>query len=402
MKVAGIIAEYNPLHNGHVFHIQKTRELTGCRYVVLALSGDFVQRGEPAVADKFTRTAWALEAGADLVLELPAVYAVSSAERFAFGGVRTLAATGVLSHLSFGSEQADTALLYEATKALSHEPPNFKQRLQQHLALGKSYPRARYDALEACGAPQWLLEVLRSPNSILALEYMKYLDRFAPNAQAVAVPRQGAMHDAPGINGNFSSASAIREALQQQDSTCYDSLPIYVAGRYALGQRQPISLADAAPLILYSLLSKSPEELKQIPDVQEGLENVIYRSVRQCESFEDFLSVFKSKRYTLARCKRIAVNALIGASRGLLQAAMQPEGCGYLRVLGLRKEARPLLSAITRNGEFPLIMRKADTEQLPRRAKEILELDLRSHDVYRILSGGVAVTRDFQTPPIVL
>ena len=214
MRMAGVIAEYNPLHNGHVYHLERTRAQTGCDYVAVVMSGDYVQRGEPAVADKFTRASWALQSGADIVLELPAVYAAASAERFAAGGVRILAGTGVLTHLCFGSETPDVRQLQAAADALSQEPPAFRETLKEELSLGKSYPRARYDALARCGASETLLRVLSAPNSILGVEYIRFLRQYAPGAQPVAIGRIGAgYNDAALIEGRFSSATAIREAL---------------------------------------------------------------------------------------------------------------------------------------------------------------------------------------------
>ncbi len=403
MKIAGIIAEYNPMHNGHVYHISQTREATGCDYLMVVMSGDFVQRGEPAIADKFTRTRWALEAGADLVLELPSAAAVASAERFARGGVQTLCATGVLTHLCFGSELSDVDALCAASEHLAKEPPGFKAALKEQLSLGKSYPRARYDALESCGAPKTLLEALKSPNSILAMEYIRFLRQFGPEVIPVAIERLGSGHDQPGLGG-FASASAIRNALLAGDADVYESMPMYVGGRFALGQIPPISLNEAQELILYALLRMSPEELSNLPDVQEGFENVIYRAVRQASSLDELYAELKSKRYTLARCRRIALCALLGIDKALLQTSMGEEGAGYLRVLGFRRDARPLLSAISHHGSMPLIMRYSDQMGCSPAAQALLKLDIEAHNIYALLLGkhGESIPRDFKSPPVMI
>jgi len=399
LKTAGIIAEYNPLHNGHLHHIQETKARTGCDYIIVAMSGDFVQRGEPAIADKFTRAQWALTAGADLVLELPAVYAVSSAERFAYGGVKTLADTGVLDCLSFGSELTDIGTLTGASESLQHTPAGFERALKEQLALGKSFPRARYDALAACGASKEVLSALRTPNSILAVEYIRFLNKLAPEAEPVAVARRGADHDSLAVSGEFASASAIREAILTGDRAAYSAMPMYVAGRFGMGGVAPVSLAEAGQLIRYALLSMTPEELKALPDVQEGLENVLYRAVRQTDTLEGLFAALKSKRYTLARCRRIAIYALLGFNQSLLKTAME-EDCGYLRVLGFRRQARPLLGAIGKQGKAPLLMRRADIARCSPAAVRLLNADIHAHDVYRMLLGPESPIRDFDGPPV--
>lgn len=401
MRVAGIIAEYNPLHNGHVYHLQQTRQTAACDYIMVVMSGDYVQRGEPAVADKFVRAQWALEAGADIVLELPVACAISSAERFAAGGVRVLAGTGVLDALCFGSETHDISSLEQASMALAHEPPTFRQALREQLAVGKSYPRARYDALEACGASPALLEALRSPNSILGMEYIRFLKQYAPEAQPVAIHRKGSGYNDAALAGEFSSATAIREALFRGDQQALEGMPMYIAGRFGLGGIRPVGLQDAELLMLYALRRMSTEEIADIPDVQEGFENVLHRAARQSINMEELFSHLKSKRYTMARCKRIAMGALLGITKSHASSVMQEDAL-YLRVLGFRRSARPLLSAIAQKRSLPLLIRRADIAGCPPAALSLLELDLRAHDIYALLARQESPLRDFSQPPIVV
>ncbi len=401
MRVAGIIAEYNPLHNGHVHHLQQTRAVTGCDYVMVVMSGDYVQRGEPAIADKYTRTQWALEAGADLVLELPAACALASAERFAAGGVRVLAGTGVLDMLCFGSETPDISDLIHAAEALAHEPPAFRTALREQLALGKSYPRARYDALQACGASPALLDALRSPNSILGMEYIRFLKQYAPEAQPVAIHRVGGGYNDDVLTGAFSSATAIREALFAGDSEAYDSMPMYIAGRFRLGGIRPVGLSDAELLMLYALRRMNAEQIRALPDVQEGFENVLLRAAQQATGIDELFTALKSKRYTLARCKRIAMCAMLGIDKPLSQSVMTEDSL-YLRVLGFRRTARPLISAIGHRHTLPLFIRRADAADCPPAAQAMLELDIRAHDIYALLARQESPLRDFSQPPILL
>ncbi len=401
MRVAGIIAEYNPLHNGHVYHIQRTREATKCDYIIVAMSGDYVQRGEPAIADKYTRAQWALLAGADLVLELPAVCAVSSAERFAAGGVRVLAGTGVLDYLCFGSETPDTHELVKAAEALHNEPPAFREALKEQLALGKSYPRARYDALETCGAPKALLKALSTPNSILGMEYVRFLQQYAPQAEPIAIHRVGAGYNDTALSGEFSSATAIREALCNCNTSAYEGMPMYVGGYFKLGDNRCVTLPDADSLILYALRMMSAADMKTLPDVQEGFENVLYRASREAKSTAELLTLLKSKRYTLARCKRICTCAMLGITNWLAKSVFEEDAL-YLRVLGFRRTARSLVSAIANKRTLPLIMRRADTVSLPASAQAVLEADIRAHDVYGLLAKQELSQRDFTVPPIVI
>lgn len=401
MRVAGIIAEYNPLHNGHVYHMERTREVTKCDYIIVVMSGDYVQRGEPAIADKYTRAQWALLAGADLVLELPTVCAISSAERFAAGGVRVLAGTGVLDCLCFGSETPDTEVLIKAAEALRDEPPAFRAALKEQLSLGKSYPRARYDALEACGAPKALLKALSTPNSILGMEYVRFLQQYAPQAQPVAIHRVGAGYNDTALSGTFSSATAIREALCSCNESAYEGMPMYVGGYFKLGDIRCVNLLDAEPLMLYALRMMSAEDMKSLPDVQEGFENVLYRASREAKSTAELLTVLKSKRYTLARCKRICACALLGIKKPLAHSVFEEDAL-YLRVLGFKRTARSLVSAIANKRTLPLIMRRADTVALPPSAQAILETDIRAHDVYALLAKQETPQRDFTVAPIVI
>lgn len=398
MRTAGIVAEYNPLHNGHVHHIEACREACKADYIIAVMSGDFVQRGEPAVTDKFTRAQWALSAGVDVVLELPTAYAVGSAERFSQGAVAVLAGTGVLNALCFGSEVESVPQLTEAAALLDDAPIQYQAALRQHLALGKSYPRARFDALQACGAPAEVLRVLQSPNAVLGMEYIRALRRFAPEAAAVPIPRIGE-HDADNSSG-FQSAAAIREALLSGVSALELDLPPCTAAAFAFSNTPPVTLQDAEQLILYALRRMDGVALRALPDVQEGFENVILRAARQCGTLDELLTVLKSKRYTMARCKRILIAALLGIEQPLLEAA-KPEDAAYLRVLAFKTSARPLLAAIQKRRTLPMLLRAADIKALTAPARALVELDVRAHDIYNLISKKRA-PRDFSAPPVTM
>ncbi len=404
MQVAGIIAEYNPLHNGHVYHIEATKEKTGCSHVCVILSGNFVQRGEVAVADKFTRASWALNAGADIVLELPTVFAVSSAERFARGSVRSLASTGILSHLSFGSEIDDIDLLRRAATIDEARLPGFSQSLAEHLSLGKSYPRARYEAMLETDLPDELIKVFLSPNSVLGLEYIRALNEFSPSTMPVACMRKGKTHDEEGLHDEgFSSASAIRDALRNRNMAAASSMPMHVSTRFLLGDVPPVTMEDCSYMLRYALLSMDKAQLRDLGDVVEGFENVLYRAARKATSYDELLSSLKSKRYTLARTKRIALSALLGISKTHTSIAAE-NGAGYLRVLGFKASARPLLSTIAKKASVPLLLRHSDIASLSDHAKQLLSLDIHAHDGYRLIlqKHNEHIPRDFADRPIII
>lgn len=400
MHVTGIIAEYNPLHNGHVHHISQARRQLGSDYIVVVMSGDFVQRGEPAIADKYARAEWALLSGADLVIELPTACALASAERFAYGGVRVLRGTGIVNTLCFGSENADIAALERAAAAVNTHSPAFLKLLKDQLALGKSYPRARYDALEACGAPPEVLALLRAPNCILGMEYIRFLKQLAPSIAPHAIERiENNYHDTA-LTGAVSSATAIREALQSGDDDAMNAMPMYVSARFSMGV-PAVTLLQAEPFILYQLRRMSPQDCLHLPDVMEGFENVITRAAQKALSLEELFGAMKSKRYTLARCKRIALSAMLGIDKQLARSVPEEDAL-YIRVLGFRRQASHLLSAIAKHGDLPLVMRKADAASLPPRAQALLHLDVQAHSLYALLQKQERTAPDFSRQPVII
>lgn len=399
MRVVGIIAEYNPLHNGHIYHLEQARAQSGAAYCIVVLSGNFVQRGEPACTDKLTRTEWALKAGADLVIELPSIYAVSNAERFALGGVRTLAASGVVTDLAFGCEETDLRTLYQLSDVIVSEPPLYTRLLHENLKLGKSYPRARFDALKAFGVPESMLTAIAKPNNILAIEYLRALKTYAPSVNPLPITRTDCGYNSEELTGEYSSATAIRKALATGNKNVLSAMPSFVGGPILYDPQFPITQDMLSQLILYALRRLSIEELMELPDIGEGLENVIYRAVRATNNLTDFYEAVKSKRYTLARCKRIAINALLGVTAPHIHdTIVSPSGL-YMRVLGFARSARPLLSMIGKAASAPIILRNSDIALCPEIVQKNLAIDALSTDILNL-----ALHADFRrdhTAPII-
>jgi len=400
MRVVGIIAEYNPLHNGHIYHLEKARERSGADYCIVVMSGNFVQRGEAACTDKFTRALWALKGGADVVLELPSVYAVAPAERFAVGGVRTLGGTGVVTDLAFGCEAPDLRTLYQISDIIASEPPALQESIKRHLSLGKSYPRARFDALREYGVPDGMLRAIAQPNNILAVEYLNAIRQYAPDIDPLPVTRIGTGYHSEEISGEFASATAIRKAIADGKREILNTMPSFVGGPLLYDDQFIIPQEALSDMMLYALRRMTLSELSELPDVVEGFENVLYRAVRSTRRLGEFFEAIKSKRYTLARCKRIAVCALLGISKEQIQSTLASREGSYLRVLGFQKTARPLLGEIAKKRSMPMFVRNNDLRDCPLIVQRNVETDIMSTDILSYATDQ-ELKRDMTGPVIV-
>ncbi len=398
MRVVGIIAEYNPLHNGHIYHLERAKALSDADFCVVVLSGNFVQRGEAACTDKFSRATWALRAGADLVLELPSVYAVAPAERFATGAVRTLNATGVVTDLAFGCEAPDLRTLYQISDIIATEPPALQEAIKKHLSLGKSYPRARFDALSEYGIPKSMLAAIAQPNNILAVEYLGAIRQYAKGIEPLPIERIGTGYHSEEIVGEFASATAIRKAIIEGRNEILSTMPSFVGGPLLYDDQFIIPQEALSDVMLYAIRRMNTAELAALPDVAEGFENVLYRAVREARSLTEFYEKIKTKRYTLARCKRIVASALLGITSDQVRKLAQSREGSYLKVLGFRRQARTLISEIAKRKTAPLFLRNSDLEDCPAFIRQNVETDLLSTDILsyvttqeikRDLSGAV-------------
>lgn len=327
---AGIVSEYNPFHNGHLYHIERTREL-GASHIVAVMSGNFVQRGDVAVLDKHTRAEAALLHGADLVIELPCAYALASAERFAWGAVYLLDALGCIDLISFGSESGSIAALGRAADAsLSVEGT---EALAEALRAGRSYPAAVQEAAASLHGEK-VSALLATPNNTLGIEYLKALRRLGSSIRPLTIPRESAPHDAEVPAGRFASASHLRKLLLAGDASAERYLPGELPGE---GELARFSHLEGA--FLYRLRTMSADDFARIPGVSEGLENRLHEAARAAVSTGDFFARVKTKRYTLARLRRILCAALLGITKKDLQ-----EPPPYARILGMNAAGRELLS----------------------------------------------------------
>ena len=369
MKIAGVIAEYNPFHNGHAHHLKETRRKGNCDFVVVCMDGSFTQRGEPACMDKWARARLALECGADAVFELPALWALQPADGFARGGVAVLGRLGC-DLLSFGSEETDINLLKTLADMGEYEPPELRAALREGLAAGKSHARARGEAIaELLGVDAALLN---SPNLILGTQYLREIRAQNMKMEPLPIKRIGNYHDA--ALGDFASATAIRAAIHdgkmEEARFCVPE-----PAREELRRVGRLHAMD--DLLLHTLRGMPPEKIAEIPGVGEGLEQRIARCAQEAAGREELLEALKCKRYTRARLSRICACALLKLTKSMVESHPLP---GYARLIGMREDARPLLRELKARSRLPIV---SDAAQL--RGDAVFDLECRATDLRALL-----------------
>lgn len=422
MNVIGIIAEYNPFHNGHAYQIAHVRKNLHADYIVVAASGDYVQRGEPALLDKYTRARMALSSGADLVLELPVLWSTASAELFADAGISLFEKTGCVNGICFGAESGDLALLRRIADVLADEPADLKASLKHNLKSGNTFPKAREaallsyfaDAADQDGAlpvsTETLSSLLASPNNILALEYLKSLRRRASSITPYLLKREGAAYHETSIRSGASevpaSASAIRHTLfaggagASEDSA--DGILHHAMPQEALSILQdyradfPLLCADDFSSILgYLLLSSSATQLARTADSSPEFANRMQNQLPYYTSFSSFASRLKSKEMTLTRINRILLHSILGITSSDYACGNALDKIPYLRILGFRKSSAPLLAALKASAAVPLITRPSQAPKLlSPDAMQVFEHDVFAGNLYlqmRNQKGGAPV-----------
>ena len=381
MNIGGVICELNPLHNGHTYLFRRIHE-DGCA-VIACMSGSFTQRGEAAVFDKYIRTQAALKAGADLVVELPVTYACAGAERFAFGGVYILQSLGCIQRLYCGSESADTRRILQTAQLLTE--PAFSDTLHQYLRQGLTFASAREKAVQTlCGSD--FSAILTQPNDILAVEYAKALWRLKSPIPLHTVQRIAAAHDSPVPNGQMASASYLREQLYHGQS-----VDVYIppAVRELTAQaREQLPVSDRQqmmePLLLYRLRTMTREDFAALPDISEGLENRLYDAVHSGHSTAEILSHVKSKRYTMARLRRILLYAFLQFTQEDFNV-LPP----YIQVLGFNAVGRDILHQAKKSAVLPFVTRHADIIGLSEESRRYDALSARCEDLYALTGRTV-------------
>lgn len=414
MKIAAIIAEYNPFHKGHQYQIEETRRQTGADYILAVMSGNFVQRGAPALCNKYLRTRMALMGGADAVIELPSLYALSSAEFFAGGGITLLNQLGAVDILSFGSEAGDAASLMKYAHDLLDFSTDYDSAIKNCLQKGYSYPAARAKALSEADHKSPNNELLSSPNNILGVEYCKALLATHSTIQPFTLKRQDAGYHETSLSDSscYASASAIRNALFSQE---IDTVTDYVPDKtYQLLKKQNISSHlvtedDFSGLLHYKLLSMQSAGFSAYLDCTPDLSDKICKNISFYTGFSAFCSLLKSKDLTYTRLSRVLMHILLDIKTPEFYKPAIPERelfVPYARLLGFRESASHLLSKIKKHSSIPLISKPANASSLmDENAYDLFCQDIYCASVYEsVLLNKYKITplNEWKQSPIIL
>ncbi len=392
MKVSGIICEYNPFHNGHLHHIRETRK-NGTTHIAAVMSGNFVQRGDVAYMDKLDRARLAVRSGADLVIELPVQYSLSSAEKFAEGAVYLLDSLGAVDELSFGSECGDTDRLLKALETVKSTAISHGDDIRCIMEKGYTYPRALSSVIK--GTEPETAEIISSPNNMLAIEYLRALRKFTSSIKPFTIRRAYAFHDGITAKNGFASASFMRERLAADHSVSAISeytTPLWTnAIANAIKNGGTASLERLERVMLYKLRSTSAEEIAQISDVGQGLENRI-SGARMAGSLDELFFTVKTKRYTMSRIRRIMLSLLIGITKEDMKRLP-----AYGRILAFNERGAEILARAKNFTKIPYSTSIAKLSQLNESAERFTELEVRASDVYGLaLETVTSAQKDYR------
>ena len=354
-KILGIVSEYNPFHNGHLYHLEKSKELIDPNYTVCIMGGNFTQRGEPSLIDKWSKAEMALKNGVDLVIELPTVYSTSSAENFAEGAIKILNSFNMPTILSFGSECGNIEILQKFADILISQPPEYLSILNHELKTGLSYPKARENALLMyLNDIRKYANVLSDSNNILGIEYLKAIKKLKSNISAVTIKREGANYNSTSISKKIASATAIRKVIfQTKELTKVISVMPQESFKLLSEKMKYGQLISGLEIfekeIIYTLRRMTVSEIANIQDVTEGLEFKIKESVNNCNNLEELINSIKSKRYTRTRIQRILLYTLLDITKKDILESYK--ATPYIRVLGMNSRGKLLLSRLSHSNK---------------------------------------------------
>ena len=379
MKICAIIAEYNPLHNGHIKLIEFAKANSGCDKLLVIMSGNFTQRGENAVMDKFTRATHAVKAGADIVVELPTVFATANAEIFSSGAVKILTDLNCIDTLAFGVESGTLEDYEKTAKAMLTESKALKQLIKEELETGVSHAKARFNAVKKAGIEGINEDIIATPNNILALEYMKAKIKYDSKIKFLPFKREG-NHNSTALLKNVTSATSIREQLKvKKIGKLKGVMPSYVFDDL------PKTPYDFSQILMSALYRTDAETLSNVLDCTEGLENRIKALIKDNFDYEVALEKITTKRYTYARVKRIVVANLLRINKKQVIKALDSEL--YCKVLAVNKDAKDVVSYICNHSNIPVLTRKKDYTEVKKFANEILLIDELACELYSLVTG---------------
>lgn len=407
MSIAAIIAEYNPFHTGHKYQIEEIRKRTGVDHILIVMSGNFVQRGCPAIIDKYTRTRMALLCGADLVIELPVFYSSASAKDFAYGAVNLLHKCGIVDYLCFGAETDNLDFLNSIADILIDEPPLFTETLKDNLSKGFSYAESRMQAILDCLPSNQLQDahkILSLPNSILGIEYLKALKKFSSTIKPIIIERQSSYHSLS-LTQQFASASGIRNAILDHKSDYTSYIPPECMNYYTSSNVHSVTEDDYSDYLNYSLIMNTNNQ--DIYDVSSFLYNSICNNFYKNMTFTELSCKISGKHTTLTHCNRALLHTILNITNSEISDYISNGYNSYIRILGFRKDHIDILTELKSHSSIPMISKLADSPNiLDDNSLRMLNRNIQCDDLYRITVNkkynADIIKNEYQIPIVIV
>ena len=404
MNVLAIIAEYNPMHNGHVFQINEAKKIANADFVITCMGGNFTQRGNTSIVSKFEKTKMALLNGSDMVIELPTIYSVSSSENFAYGAIKILKELNFVTHISFGIEEENIQKLQDIAELLQNEPLGYCKILKEQLDLGVSYPEARAKAVSIYLNNIEYETIMQGSNNILAIEYLKQMKKQKANFVPIGIKRNKVSYNSTKIIEDYASSSAIRKFIYNNELLQIKSVMPKSAYEILINNIKNgtynIDLNNYAKIIIYKLRTMSLKQISDLPDVNEGIENLIKSSADKTNNISELIKLVKSKRYTQTRIQRILIYVLLNITKQDMKISKKTSP--YIRVLGCTKKGQKLLKEIPQN-RLITSLKKYEQNKLNKNITRMLEIDKSSTNIYTIpYTGNSTANSDYTNRFIII
>lgn len=398
MNVLAIIAEYNPMHNGHVFQINEAKKIANADFVITCMGGNFTQRGNTSIVSKFEKTKMALLNGSDMVIELPTIYSVSSSENFAYGAIKILKELNFVTHISFGIEEENIQKLQDIAELLQNEPLGYCKILKEQLDLGVSYPEARAKAVSIYLNNIEYETIMQGSNNILAIEYLKQMKKQKANFVPIGIKRNKVSYNSTKIIEDYASSSAIRKFIYNNELLQIKSVMPKSAYEILINNIKNgtynIDLNNYSKIIIYKLRTMSLKQISDLPDVNEGIENLIKSSADKTNNISELIKLVKSKRYTQTRIQRILIYTLLNITKQDMKISKKTSP--YIRVLGCTKKGQKLLKEIPQN-RLITSLKKYEQNKLNKNITRMLEIDKSSTNIYTIPYTGNSIANSDYT-----
>ncbi len=404
MNVLAIIAEYNPMHNGHVFQINEAKKIANADFVITCMGGNFTQRGNTSIVSKFEKTKMALLNGSDMVIELPTIYSVSSSENFAYGAIKILKELNFVTHISFGIEEENIQKLQDIAELLQNEPLGYCKILKEQLDLGVSYPEARAKAVSIYLNNVEYETIMQGSNNILAIEYLKQMKKQKANFVPIGIKRNKVSYNSTKIIEDYASSSAIRKFIYNNELLQIKSVMPKSAYEILINNIKNgtynIDLNNYSKIIIYKLRTMSLKQISNLPDVNEGIENLIKSSADKTNNISELIKLVKSKRYTQTRIQRILIYTLLNITKQDMKISKKTSP--YIRVLGCTKKGQKLLKEIPQN-RLITSLKKYEQNKLNKNITRMLEIDKSSTNIYTIpYTGNSTANSDYTNRFIII